>query len=71
VNGSVKINNEMVADSRPTAFDVPRVNGRDVNVTAFGRRGAMQNDSGEFTHGHVFNIKSCTFYTLCPFDLTL
>jgi hypothetical protein len=25
---------------------VPRVNRCDVNVTAFGRRGAMQNDSG-------------------------
>jgi hypothetical protein len=40
-------------------------------MLAFRRSGAMQNDSGEFTLCHVFNIKSWTFYTLCAFEFTL
>ena len=40
----------MVTDSRPSAFDVPRVNGFHVNVPSFGRCGTMQYNSGEFTH---------------------
>ena len=62
----------MIADVLPpSVLDVPVADGVNANVAAFWRSGAMQNDSGEFTLGHVFNRLNWTFYTLCAFDFTL
>jgi hypothetical protein len=69
---AIQVDDIVIADVLPPpVLDVPPADGVNANVAAFWRSGAMQNDSGEFTLGHVFNIKSWTFYTLCSFCILL